>query len=137
MRKIARTDSSLTAACGFRKSIWHRDAQGVFSFSGPPSTRFSLLIPSKTKSRDQGRHTLSLLRLRLVSYTVQRLVLSHGGCEWLKVAYGWEGRQQQQHHSRSISIRKQTMWEPMCPRMQMPLSCRDGLCDGEQEVHAD
>lgn len=36
-----------------------------------------------------------------------------------------------------ISIRRQTMWEPMCPRMQMPLTGRDGLCDGEQDLHAD
>lgn len=35
-----------------------------------------------------------------------------------------------------ISIRRQTMWEPMCPRMQMPLTGRDGLCDGEQKLHA-
>lgn len=34
-----------------------------------------------------------------------------------------------------ISIRRQTMWEPMCPRLQMALTGRDGLCDGE--LHAD
>lgn len=48
-----------------------------------------------------------------------------GGCEWMDED-GWGGRAgEQQHHSRSKSTSascRQTMWEPMCPRMQMPPS---------------
>lgn len=57
-------------------------------------------------------------------------------CEWAK---GWMCGQH--HHSRSsllhyLSIRNQTKCEPMCLRMQMRLSGRDGLCNGEQHLHS-
>lgn len=45
---------------------------------------------------------------------------------WMDQCTGGRAASQPQVY---IRIRSQTMWEPMCPRMQMPLTGRDGLCD--------
>lgn len=137
--RINRSDRSLTAACGFRKSIWHRDAQGVSLFAVRPHiwSPWGFTHPEQKQSQEikEGRHYFSLLRSLI--QTAAGGPLSHSGCcEWMK---GMDGRAGSSITAAAayISIRRQTMWEAMCPRMQMPLTGRDGLCDGEQELHAD
>lgn len=119
------------------------DIRRVFLFSAVrPHIRSprGLHIPSKNKVEKikEGTNVLCTdppFRLRSVSRSLQRPVLPYSVDAVERRRHGWAGRQQ--HHSRSISIRRQTMWEPMCSRMQMPHTGRDGLCDGEQGLHAD
>ncbi|KAL7405401.1 hypothetical protein ABVT39_000095 [Epinephelus coioides] len=134
VRKIARTVAHSLRLADLEGPSG-TDMRRVFSlFSCPPSHPIStrLTHPKQKQSQEikEGTNVLCTdppFRLRPV--------LPHSVDAVRRQRYGWAGRQQ--HHSRSISIRRQTMWEPMCSRMQMPHTGRDGLCDGEQELHAD
>lgn len=115
------SDSPLTAVSGFRKSIWHWVLV------------WQLTYPEKKQSQISRRLSDS----RFVSVIQAPAAALHPVNGRIRMGG-------QQHHSRSIlhhniSIRRQTMWEPMCPRMQMLLlhTRGDGLCNGEQEQHAE
>lgn len=115
------SDSSLTAVSGIRNSIWHQHALGVVSLAA------YTFREEKKNSQISRRRSDSLF----IS-VIQAPALRSAPSQW-----------QQQHHSRSIlhhniSIRRQTMWEPMCPRMQMLLlhTRGDGLCNGEQHAES-
>lgn len=94
-KKKSRSDCSLTAACRFRKPIWHRDALGVSQLTYPEQNRVKLT---------EGTVFLCLyLSVQLVSHTTPGpLSFSLSLCEWTQ---GWLGRWVggQQHRSRSVS----------------------------------
>ncbi len=90
--RINRSDRSLTAACGFRKSIWHREAQGVSLSAVRPHiwSPWGFTHPGQKQSQDtkEGRHYFSLFR-SLIQTAAGGGPLSHCGCcEWMK---GWMG----------------------------------------------
>lgn len=116
------SDCSLTAVPGFRNSICHWVL--VWQFTSP----------KEKKSQINRRRSDSLF------ISVKSLAARSAFCEWTNKRL----KSGQQHPSRSIlhhniSIRRQTMWEPMCLRMQMLLfhTRGDGLCNGEQNQHAE
>lgn len=114
------------AACGFTKSIWQPRWGGCCQ-------SISLHIPSqKTPKENKHKTKRHCVVTRFVSASQTAAALQ-------PVNEPWEGKDGRPSSITAAAVHvppaascRHTMWESMCPRMQMPLTGRDGLCNGDR-----